>query len=74
MCDDIDPTATILMALSKDRKTLHIYSSLDIEGRRAMAKVCNSDLAVREGLKNIFNHLGEIASNAMFMDSEEKIQ
>ena len=74
MCDDIDASATILLALSKDRKTLHIYSSLDAEGRKAMAKVCNSNLAVRDGLKSIFDNLGEIVSSAMMMDTEEKTQ
>jgi len=66
MLEDIDPDATILLALSKDRKYLHFYSALDEEGRIDMIETLKTDPAILEELKNVFNVISNILGNTVF--------
>lgn len=72
--NDIDPSATILIALSEDRKTLHAYGTLEEEGREKMVLALNSDSRTRKGVQDIIHHLYNILNNALMMEHDKKMQ
>lgn len=73
MLDDLDPTACILMALSKDRTKLHAYTYLDDDGRLAMIKTLDSDPITLKGMEAVFNNIMVILGNTQALPKRSEM-